>query len=97
MTGSYLPIFNPLLTDVIRPFYEFRTRGLAVLDHYDNASVELLLRMCDIGQARPLGGDYVLNRNFYLVSFEYLMTARVFSYCYKVLQNKEIRHILGGN
>src|SRR5436190_22127374 len=97
MTGRYLPILGPLLADIIRPLYEFRTRGLAMLNHDHNASVELLLRVCDIRKAGSFAGNYVLNCNSCLVSFEYWMTARVFPDWYKIFKNKEVGHIPGAD
>ena len=52
-----MPVVDPAFGDAVRPFDQLARGGLAVLDHDDDARIELALGVGDIGGAGAFGGD----------------------------------------
>ena len=48
VSGCRRPIVDPLLTNAVRPLYEFTPRNFSVLDNDDDAGVEPPLRVAHI-------------------------------------------------
>jgi len=97
MSGCRLPIVNPLQADTVGALKKFRARDMPVFDDNHNSSVELLLRVIDVGRARALRSNRVLNRHLGSICLEHWMTVRDFSCGHEILQNKKVWHFGGRN
>src|SRR5207248_2716651 len=92
MTGGRRPVINPPFANSIGALDQFLTRFIAVLNDHDDSGVEMLLRVLDVRQAWPFGGNHVLDRHLRPVGFENRMAIRIPPSRREVSENEEVWH-----
>src|SRR6516162_3898630 len=84
VTGGPVPVIDPALADRIRPFDQIVARSMPVFDHEHDAGIEIPLRVIDIGNARSLRRDHVLNRDLDSFRLEDRTPVSVFACRYEI-------------
>ena len=92
MPSRGFPIIDPRLADSIGPLDQLFAGRMAVFDDHDKSGIEILLCVIDIGRARTLGVNHILNRDLGSLCLEDLMAVRVFLDGSEISQNEKVRH-----